>query len=87
MKLSKSASLKNKIQTLPKASVCVLSALKQEVRANTEEQKEAYRAKRKAEREGRLADMDDDDDFDEDDVEIIYASKDAINPKPYIKPM
>lgn len=47
--------------------------LEAEVRANTEEQKEAYRAKRKAEREGRLADMDDDDDFDEDDVEIIYA--------------
>ena len=56
--------------------------LEAEVRANTEEQKEAYRAKRKAEREGMMngesyneADFDeeDDDDFDEDDVEVVYA--------------
>lgn len=45
--------------------------LEAEVRANTEEQKEAYRAMRKAQREG-LQD-DDEDDFDEDDVEVVYA--------------
>ena len=50
--------------------------LEAEVRANTEEQKEAYRAKRKAEREGRALDDDDfdDDDYDDDDgVEVVYA--------------
>ncbi len=50
--------------------------LEAEVRANTEEQKEAYRAKRKAEREGRALDEDDfdDDDYDDDDgVEVVYA--------------
>lgn len=50
--------------------------LEAEVRANTEEQKEAYRAKRKAEREGRSLDGEDfnDDDFDDDDgVEVVYA--------------
>lgn len=48
--------------------------LEAEVRANTEEQKQAYRAMRKAQREG-LANLDDDfedDDFD-DDVEFEYA--------------
>ena len=46
------------------------------MRANTEEQKEAYRAKRKAEREGCALDDDDfdDDDYDDDDgVEVVYA--------------
>lgn len=50
--------------------------LEAEVRANTEEQKEAYRAKRKAEREGRALDEDDfdDEDYDDDDgVEVVYA--------------
>lgn len=50
--------------------------LEAEVRANTEEQKEAYRAKRKAEREGMLNGTDDDfddDDFDDGDVEVAYA--------------
>lgn len=42
--------------------------LEAEVRANAEEQKQAYRAMRKAQREG----LSDDDDFD-DDVEVIYA--------------
>lgn len=49
--------------------------LEAEVRANTEEQREAYRAMRKAQREGML-NADDDDDFDDDDddgVEVVYA--------------
>lgn len=48
--------------------------LEAEVRVNTEEQKEAYRAMRKAQREGVL--HDDEDDFDDDDdfdVEVAYA--------------
>lgn len=48
--------------------------LEAEVRQNTEEQKQAYRAMRKAQREGlENPDIDDDDDFDDSDVEIIYA--------------
>lgn len=47
--------------------------LEEEVRHNTEIQKEAYRAKRKAEREGLSDDYDDDDEFDDSDVEVIYA--------------
>lgn len=46
--------------------------LEAEVRQNTEEQKQAYRAMRKAQREG-LENPDIDDDFDDSDVEIIYA--------------
>lgn len=48
--------------------------LEAEVRQNTEEQKQAYRAMRKAQREGlENPDIDDDDDFDDSDVETIYA--------------
>lgn len=43
--------------------------LEQEVRHNTEIQKEAYRAMRKAQREG----VEDDEDFDESDVEAVYT--------------
>ena len=52
-----------------------IARLEAEVRANTEEQREAYRAMRKAQREGML-NADDDDDFDDDDddgVEVVYA--------------
>lgn len=47
--------------------------LEAEVRQNTEEQKQAYRAMRKAQREGLENPDIDDDDFDDSDVEIIYA--------------
>lgn len=50
--------------------------LEAEVRANTEEQKQAYRAMRKAQREGLLELDVDDEDFDDDndsDVEVVYA--------------
>lgn len=47
--------------------------LEEEVRHNSEIQKEAYRAKRKAAREGVSDDDDDDDDFDDSDVEVVYA--------------
>lgn len=51
--------------------------LEAEVRQNTEEQKQAYRAMRKAQREGLANldsdDFDDDDDFDDSDVEVVYA--------------
>ncbi|OLF39435.1 MULTISPECIES: Obg family GTPase CgtA [unclassified Psychrobacter] len=47
--------------------------LEEEVRLNTEAQREAYRAARKAEREG--ANLVDDDDLDDDDgVEVVYTS-------------
>lgn len=46
--------------------------LEAEVRVNTEAQREAYRAARKAEREG--VDLSGDDDFDDDDgVEVVYV--------------
>ena len=44
--------------------------LEAEVRLNTEAQREAYRAARKAAREGTT--LDDDDDFD-DGVEVVYV--------------
>lgn len=48
--------------------------LESEVRQNSEAQKQAYRAQRKAQREGVQADNLDDDDFDDDDgVEVVYA--------------
>lgn len=47
--------------------------LEAEVRANTEEQKEAYRAMRKAQREGLANEGDDGEDFDEDGVEVVYS--------------
>lgn len=46
--------------------------LEAEVRYNTEAQKEAYRAARRAQREGLDSDIDDDDD-DDYDVEVVYA--------------
>lgn len=46
--------------------------LEAEVRLNTEAQREAYRAARKAQREG-LDLADDDDDEDEDGVEVVYV--------------
>ncbi|MGM8908756.1 Obg family GTPase CgtA [Psychrobacter sp. 1U1] len=49
--------------------------LEEEVRLNTEAQREAYRAARKAEREGtNLVDDDDLDDDDDDGVEVVYTS-------------
>lgn len=47
--------------------------LEQEVRHNTEIQKEAYRARRKAQREGAYDDEDDYDDDDDHDVTVVYA--------------
>ncbi|WP_395144478.1 GTPase ObgE [Moraxella atlantae] len=48
--------------------------LEAEVRQNSEAQKQAYRAQRKAQREGVQADDLGDDDFDDDDgVEVVYA--------------
>lgn len=48
--------------------------LESEVRQNSEAQKQAYRAQRKAQREGVQADNLGDDDFDDDDgVEVVYA--------------
>lgn len=48
--------------------------LESEVRQNSEAQKQAYRAQRKAQREGVQADDLGDDDFDDDDgVEVVYA--------------
>lgn len=46
--------------------------LEEEVRHNTEIQKEAYRALRKRQREG-IDENDEDDDFDDSDVEVVYA--------------
>lgn len=47
--------------------------LEAEVRANTEEQKEAYRAMKKAQREGQSFDDDDEGDDDDYDVKVVYA--------------
>lgn len=47
--------------------------LEEEVRLNTEAQREAYRAARKAEREGLLDDSSFDDDDDDDGVEVAYV--------------
>lgn len=47
--------------------------LEAEVRANTEEQKEAYRAMKKAQREGQSFDDDAEGDDDDYDVEVVYA--------------
>lgn len=47
--------------------------LEEEVRHNTEIQKEAYRAMRKRQREGTGDDDEDFDDFDDGDVEVVYA--------------
>lgn len=55
-------------ETFAKAQAERFARLEEEVRHNTEIQKEAYRAKRKAEREG-LSD-DDDDDYDDDDYDV-----------------
>lgn len=56
-----------------KAQAERFARLEEEVRHNTEIQKEAYRARRKAEREG-LSDDDDDDWNDDDyDVAVEYA--------------
>lgn len=51
--------------------------LEEEVRLNTEAQREAYRAARKAEREG--TNLVDDDDLDDDDgVEVVYTSQNVL---------
>ena len=47
--------------------------LEAEVRHNTEAQREAYRAARRAQREGVEVDFDDEDEDDDSDVEVVYA--------------
>ena len=57
-----------KIQCLLKRQAARFARLEEEVRHNTEIQKEAYRAMRKAQREG--GDGDDDDNWNDDDYDV-----------------